>query len=93
MLVKIYYSLATLNINWDSLCGFSPTSAKFCDIIFNLNLSQLICEPTHTASNTLDLILTPIPDHIFNININIHSEPPPSYTFRPLHYVIQCADY
>ena len=65
------------DISWDSLCGLFPTSAKFCDIIsfiFNLNFSQLICEPTHIAGNTLDLILTNIPDCIFNVNI--HSEPP-----------------
>ena len=23
------------DVNWDSLCGLSPASAKFCDIIFN----------------------------------------------------------
>jgi len=39
------------DINWDSLCGLSPASTKFCDIIFNLNLLQLICEPTHIAGN------------------------------------------
>jgi len=25
------------DISWDSLCGFSPSSAKFCGIIFNLS--------------------------------------------------------
>jgi len=39
------------DINWDSLCGLSPLSAKFYDIIFNLNLFQLISEPTHIAGN------------------------------------------
>jgi len=43
-------------------------------IIFNLNLSQLVCEPTHIAGNTLDLILTSIFDCI--INGIIQSEPP-----------------
>ena len=62
------------DVNWDSLCGLSPASAKFCDIIFNLNLSQLICKPTHIAGNMLDLILTNIPNHIFNVNV--HSVPP-----------------
>ena len=37
--------------------------------MFNLNLSQLICEPTHIAGNTLDLILTNVPDHIFNVYV------------------------
>ena len=66
------------------MCGLSPASAKFCDIIFNLNLSQLICEPTHIAGNMLDLILTNIPDHIFNVNV--HSVPPLSIPSD--HYTI-----
>ena len=45
----------------------------FYDFIFNLNLFQLICEPTHIAGNMFDLILTNIPDHIFNVNV--HCEP------------------
>ena len=72
------------DVNWDSLCGLSPASAKFCDIIFNLNLSQLICEPTHIAGNMLDLILTNIPDYIFNVNV--HSVPPLSIPSD--HYII-----
>ena len=34
-----------------------------------MNLSQLICKSAHTAGNTLDLVLTNIPDHIFNIDV------------------------
>ncbi|MCY3929513.1 MAG: reverse transcriptase family protein [Acidobacteria bacterium] len=58
------------DINWDSLDGFSPLSAEFCDIIFDLNLTQLINQPTHTAGNILDLILTNTPDSIFNLLIH-----------------------
>jgi len=58
------------NINWDSLYSHSPTSANFCDIIFDLNLTQLVNQPTHTASSILDLILTNIPDSIFNLHIH-----------------------
>jgi len=72
------------DINWDSMCGLSPLSAKFCDIIFNLNLFQLISEPTHIAGNILDLILTNIPDHIFNVNV--HCEPP--LLIPSDHYII-----
>jgi len=64
--------------------GLSSYSAKFCDIIFNLNFSQLICEPTHIAGNVLDLIITNIPDLKFNVNI--HSEPPLSIPSD--HYII-----
>lgn len=72
------------DINWNSLCGHSLASAKFCDIIFNLNLSQLITEPTHIAGNTLDLILTNIPHHI--VNITVHSETP--LMIPSDHYII-----
>jgi len=68
-----------IDISWDSLCGLSPSSVKFCDIIFNLNFSQLICEPTHIAGNVLDLILTNIPDLIYSLRTTS------VYSFRPLH--------
>ena len=58
------------DINWDSLGGFSPLSSEFCDIILDLNLTQLIIQPTHTAGNFLDLILINIPDSIFNLYIH-----------------------
>ena len=32
------------DINWESLYGFTPHSAKFCEIIFDLNLCQLISD-------------------------------------------------
>ena len=62
------------DINWDSLCGQSPVSLKFCDVIFNLNLVQMIDVPTHTAGNILDLVLTNVPDNISNLRI--HCDPP-----------------
>ena len=58
------------DINWDSLIGTTPLSIKFCDIIFNLNLTQLINQPTHIAGNILDLILTSSPDSISNLHIH-----------------------
>ena len=48
----------TSDINWNSLSGQSPFSTDFCDAIFDLNLHQLIEEPTHIAGNILDPILT-----------------------------------
>ena len=62
------------DINWSSLSGQYPFSSKFCDVIFDLNLSQLIEEPTHSAGNTLDLVLTNVPENISSL-IN-HSELP-----------------
>ena len=58
------------DINWDSLDGSAPPSIRFCDIIFDLNLTQLINQPTHIAGNILDLILTSSPDSIFNLHIH-----------------------
>ena len=34
------------------------TSAAFCDLVFELNLSQLVLQPTHSHGNILDLVLT-----------------------------------
>jgi len=31
---------------------------QFCDLLFQLNLSQLINKPTHIQGNTLDLVIT-----------------------------------
>ena len=44
------------DIYWDSLDGTAPLSVKFCDIIFDLNLTQLINQSMHIAGNTLDLV-------------------------------------
>jgi len=54
------------DINWSSLSGEHPFSSKFCDAIFDLNLSQLTEEPTHSAGNTLDLVPTNVPDKLNN---------------------------
>ena len=62
------------DINWDSLCGQSPFSSNFCDVVFDLNLVQMIDEPTHIAGNILDLVLTNAPDNI--LNLRIHCDPP-----------------
>ena len=45
-------------MNWSSLTATSDFSNQFCDLIFQLNLSQLIDVPTHVQGNTLDLVLT-----------------------------------
>ena len=50
---------------WDR----SSISIRFCDIIFDLNLTQLINQPTHIAGNILDLILTSL--RIINTTISL----------------------
>ena len=46
------------NINWDIHSGTITQSSDFCDLIFELNLNQLVLSTTHKANNILDLILT-----------------------------------
>ena len=59
-------------------------SAKFCEIIFDLNLCQLISKPTHIHGNILDLVLTNNPDQLFDLTV--HSMQPLSISSD--HYVI-----
>ena len=73
-----------VDVNWDSLCGQSPFSSDFCDAVFALNLTQMIDDPTHIAGNTLDLVLTNVPDNI--LNVRVHSEQP--LPIPSDHYVI-----
>jgi len=58
-----------LDVDWNTMIGHTPQSLHFCDLIFELNLVQLITEPTHKGSNLLDVILTNI-DYIDNISIS-----------------------
>ena len=61
------------DINWDSLHGHSPSFAKFCDIVFELNFIQLIDEPTHIHGNTLNLVLTNNIDIIHDLSVHSSS--------------------
>ena len=58
-------------INWDILQGETPMSNLFCDLVFNLNLVQMINEPTHIHGNILDLVLTT--EDNFNTLLSVHS--------------------
>ena len=58
-----------IDINWNTLVGFSPTSSTFCDLTYNCNLYQLINSPTHKQGNILDLLFTNVPERITNIAI------------------------
>ena len=71
-----YYVLGDFNfsdINWDSLGSHSPTLANF---IFDLNLAQLVNQPTHTASNILHLILTNYPDIYIFVTVTFYLSHP-----------------
>ena len=58
------------DINWDTLSSKSNTSDAFCNMVFDLNLSQLIICPTHIHGNLLDLLLTTNDDLVSNITVH-----------------------
>ena len=35
-----------------------PDRNKFCELLSNLNMCQLVCEPTHRSGHILDLVIT-----------------------------------
>ena len=53
--------LGDLNLpdaNWDNYTGSSCFTQDFCEAVFDLNLLQLVNQPTHRKGNILDVILT-----------------------------------
>ena len=57
------------DINWSTLVGSTHFSDQFCDLIFDLNLSQLVDSSTHRQGNILDLVLTNIEDSIHSLTV------------------------
>ena len=55
------------HIHREALFGHSPSSAKLCEIIFDLNLCQLGDKPTHFCGNILDLVLTNNPNNMIDL--------------------------
>ena len=67
------------DVNWESLSGSTAFSSRLCEIIFDLNLTQLISQPTHTAGNILDVVFTSfdinnIPNVISSLPCNLCSD-------------------
>ena len=46
------------DINWSTLVGSTHFSNQFCDLVFDLDLSQLMDSPTHKQGNVFDLVIT-----------------------------------
>jgi len=44
------------DIYWSTLSGSSEVFSQLYDLAFELNLSQIISQPTHSHGNTIDLI-------------------------------------
>ena len=40
------------DINWETLSGGTSISNQFCEQVFDLNMNQLVDQPTHMQGNT-----------------------------------------
>jgi len=58
-------------IDWNLLQGDTSLSNSFCELIFNLNLTQLVDKSTHNCGNILDLVITNIEDNISSLLIHL----------------------
>ena len=65
------------DVDWEGYSGSTAFSSSICELIFDLNLSQLISQPTHIEGNILDVVFTSfdicntpevIPQLLFNLN-------------------------
>ena len=56
-------------INWSTLTGSTPSEKAFCDIVFDLNLTQLVINPTHISGNILDLVLINAEVSLCNVTV------------------------
>ena len=56
-------------INWSTLTGSTPFEKAFCDIVFDLNLTQLVINPTHISGNILDLVLINAEVSLCNVTV------------------------
>ena len=84
------------DVDWNTYSGYSTISNAYAEIVFDLDLMQLIDSPTHTAGNILDVILTNS-DHCQNIDV--HPNLPPSLssdhhiiTFSIVHHHNKASD-
>ena len=56
--VTIFGDLNLPDVCWDGYCGISSISQSFANLAYDLNLIQLVSQPTHRAGNILDVVLT-----------------------------------
>jgi len=81
------------DVDWCTLSGSSSESNKFCDLLFQLNLTQLVDKPTHNLGNILDLIITNNEDIIYDLIIHPQNYKPIStdhflISFLPSWYLL-----
>ena len=58
------------DINWSNFSASSPFSLSLCDLVFSLNMKQLVTCSTHTHGNTLDLVVTNQHDLVNDLLVN-----------------------
>ena len=84
------------DVDWNTYSGYSTISNAYAEVVYDLNLMQLITSPTHIVGNVLDVILT---NCDYCQNIDIHSNLPPGLssdhhiiTFSIVHYHNKATD-
>ena len=76
------------DINWSTLVGSTHFSNQFCDLVFDLNLSQLVDSSTHRQGNILDLVLTNIKDSIHSLTVLNRDHQLISFDHYPITFVL-----
>ena len=76
------------DIDWFTLTARTTHSNSFCDAVYVNNLYHLISVPTHIKGNTLDLLLTNVPDKVTNVHINSSSPPEFDHFIISLSYAL-----
>ena len=80
------------DINWSTLVGSTHFSNQFCDLIFDLNLSQIVDSPTHIQGNTLDLVLTNLEDSIHSLIVHNNNHQFISSDDHPILFAISYSE-
>ena len=57
MTVLLYFETSTFQTSTGSYV-YNAHSKIYADLVYDLNLTQLVCQPTHTRGSILDKILT-----------------------------------
>ena len=76
------------DIDWDTITGSNRVSSLFCNLTFDLNLSQVIHHPTHIKGNILDLVLTNDYTLISDVKVDCNRKLVLSSDYFPIYFSI-----
>ena len=79
-------SLNFPDIGWSTLSSSNVLSNLFCDLVFQLNLVQVINFSTHPA-----LVFTNMPDHIFDISALENKVISKILDHYPIYFLVKCS--